>query len=129
MSIVLAVRASLAPLRRFRDRLAARHARDLTLVPPDNLPAEIAPVATALNALLERLAAAFEAERSFAANAAHELRTPLAGAIAQAQRLQTETRDGEAKARAAEIEAFIDGIEDRSDAGRLAALCAGGRAS
>ena len=43
-----------------------------------------------LNSLLDRLKAAFDAERSFAANAAHELRTPLAGAIAQAQRLRSE---------------------------------------
>jgi two-component system OmpR family sensor kinase len=60
-------------------------------------------VAATLNRLLERLRAAFEAERSFAANAAHELRTPLAGAIAQAQRLRSETLDPAAKARAAEM--------------------------
>ena len=127
MSIILAVRASLAPLRRFRDRLAARHARDLTLVPPDNLPTEIAPVATALNALLERLAAAFEAERSFAANAAHELRTPLAGAIAQAQRLQTETRDADAKSRAAEIEATLKRLTRLSERLMQLARAEGGR--
>ena len=93
LAIVLAVRASLAPLRRFRERLAVRGAPDLSLLPVDELPAELVPVADTLNGLLERLGAAFEAERSFAANAAHELRTPLAGAIAQAQRLQAETSD------------------------------------
>ena len=87
-AIVLAVRSSLAPLRRFRARLAARGARDLSEVPADDLPTEIGPLAATLNSLLARLREAFEAERSFAANAAHELRTPLAGAIAQAQRLQ-----------------------------------------
>lgn len=105
--IILAVKAAFAPLRRFRRRLAARGARDLSPVATHDLPAEMVPVAKTLNSLLGRLSAAFEAERSFAANAAHELRTPLAGAIAQAQRLQTETRDGEAKARAAEIEATL----------------------
>lgn len=107
LAIVWVVRANLAPLRRLRERLAARSARDLSPVPTQGLPTEVTPVAEALNGLLLRLAAAFEAERSFAANAAHELRTPLAGAIAQAQRLQAETTDPAAKARAAEIEATL----------------------
>ena len=106
-AIVLAVRASLAPLRQFRARLSVRGARDLSPVASADLPTEIAPLADTMNSLLARLEAAFEAERSFAANAAHELRTPLAGAIAQAQRLQAETRDAETKARAAEIEATL----------------------
>lgn len=107
LAVILAVRASLAPLRRFRDRLDARNARDLSPVPSEDIPSEIAPVAATLNRLLDRLKAAFDAERSFAANAAHELRTPLAGAIAQAQRLQSETRDPAAGARAAGIEATL----------------------
>lgn len=69
-------------------------------------PVGIAPVATTLNALLDHLKAAFDAERSFAANAAHELRNP-GGCIAQAQRLQTETGDPAAKKRAADIEATL----------------------
>ena len=107
LSIVFAVKASLAPLRRFGDRLDARNARDLSPVPGDDIPSEIAPVAATLNRLLARLKGSFDAERSFAANAAHELRTPLAGAIAQAQRLQSETGDQAARARAAEIEATL----------------------
>ena len=106
-AILLALRAGLGPLRRWRERLAARNARDLAPVPVDDLPDELAPLAATLNDLLARLAAAFAAERSFAANAAHELRTPLAGAIAQAQRLQAETADPAAQARAAEIEAAL----------------------
>lgn len=107
LAIMLVVRTSLAPLHRFRDGLAARSARDLSLVPEDGLPAEVVPVADTMNGLLERLAAAFEAERGFTANAAHELRTPLAGAIAQAQRLQSETSDPAARARAADIESTL----------------------
>jgi two-component system OmpR family sensor kinase len=107
LSIVFAVKASLAPLRRFGERLDARNARDLSPVPDDDIPSEITPVAATLNRLLDRLRAAFDAERSFAANAAHELRTPLAGAIAQAQRLQSETRDHAARARAADIEVTL----------------------
>jgi two-component system, OmpR family, sensor kinase len=115
LAILLAVRRSLAPLRRFRDRLAERGAHDLTPVPSTDLPSELSPVAATLNALLARLAAAFEAERSFAANAAHELRTPLAGAIAQAQRLQAETPDAAAAERAAEIEASLKRLTRRTE--------------
>lgn len=103
--IILAVRASLAPLRHFRERLADRNARDLSPVPAEDLPTEVEPMAVTLNGLLGRLKAAFEAERSFAANAAHELRTPLAGAIAQAQRLRSEVPAAEA--RAADIESTL----------------------
>jgi two-component system OmpR family sensor kinase len=90
LAIVLAVGGSLAAIGRFSDRLTARNARDLAPVPVRGLPSELLPLAGTLNALLDRLRAAFEAERSFAANVAHELRTPLAGAIAQAQRIGTE---------------------------------------
>jgi two-component system OmpR family sensor kinase len=127
LAIVLAVRASLAPLRRFRERLAARGARDLSLVPADELPVEIAPVADTLNNLLGRLDAAFEAERSFAANAAHELRTPLAGAIAQAQRLQTETSDPAISGRAADIEATLKRLTRLSERLMQLARAEGGR--
>ena len=105
--IALTVRSGLASLRRYRDRLAARSPLDLAPVACDDLPVEAAPVGLALNGLLARLKSTFEAERNFAANAAHELRTPLAGAIAQAQRLQAETKDAEAGRRAAEIEASL----------------------
>lgn len=105
--IAVAVGASLGSLRRFRETLQARDARDLSPVPTDDLPSEIAPMAETLNALLARLRSAFDAERSFAANAAHELRTPLAGAIAQAQRLRAETDDPAASARADDIEATL----------------------
>lgn len=126
-AIVLGVRASLAPMRRFRERLAARGARDLSLVPADDLPTEIAPVAETMNDLLGRLAAAFEAERSFAANAAHELRTPLAGAIAQAQRLQSETSDPATKARAVDIEATLKRLTRLSERLMQLARAEGGR--
>jgi two-component system OmpR family sensor kinase len=115
LAIFVAVRASFAPVRRFRYALGRRNERELDPVPKDGLPSEIEPVAAALNALLGRLRSAFEAERSFAANAAHELRTPLAGAIAQAQRLQTETRDEAAARRAADIEATLKQLARRAE--------------
>lgn len=125
--IVFAVRASLTPLRRFRESLEARNARDLSPVPMGDIPGEIAPMAATLNGLLERLNAAFDAERSFAANAAHELRTPLAGAIAQAQRLQAESDDPAVAARARDIEATLKRLTRRSERLMQLARAEGGR--
>ncbi|MDK3018175.1 sensor histidine kinase [Pseudodonghicola flavimaris] len=126
-AVALAVRASLAPLRRFRSALAARGARDLSPLPTGGLPAEITPLAETLNDLLTRLKAAFEAERSFAANAAHELRTPLAGAIAQAQRIDIETADPGARKRAGEIEATLKRLTRVSERLMQMARAEGGR--
>lgn len=126
-AIILAVRFSLDPLRRFRSRLEARGARDLSEVPAEGLPTEIGPLAETLNSLLARLREAFEAERSFAANAAHELRTPLAGAIAQAQRLRSETSEPVTEARAAEIEATLKRLTRLSERLMHLARAEGGR--
>lgn len=125
--IVVAVRSSFAPLTHFREKLGARNERDLSAVPADRLPSEIAPLSATLNALLNRLRAAFDAERSFAANAAHELRTPLAGAIAQAQRLQAETADSAASQRAASIEATLKRLTRYSERLMQLARAEGGR--
>jgi two-component system OmpR family sensor kinase len=127
IAIILAVRFSLEPLHRFRTRLEARGVRDLSEVPAEGLPSEIGPLAETLNGLLARLRDAFEAERSFAANAAHELRTPLAGAIAQAQRLRSETNDPAPDARAAEIEATLKRLTRLSERLMQLARAEGGR--
>ncbi len=105
--LALVLRLGFAPLRRFRDTLAGRSGADLSPVDSTGLPAEVAPLAETFNDLLARLDTAFQAERSFAANAAHELRTPLAGAIAQAQRLRAETTDPTARNRASDIETVL----------------------
>ncbi len=127
LAIVLVVRAGLGSLRRFQEKLGARGARDLSPVPAEGMPSEIAPIAATLNDLLARLKGAFEAERSFAANAAHELRTPLAGAIAQTQRLQSETDSPATRARAAEIEATLKRLTRLSERLMQLARAEGGR--
>jgi len=127
LAIALASRAALSSLRRFRERLEARNARDLSPIPADGIPSEIAPMAATLNGFLDRLKGAFDAERSFAANAAHELRTPLAGAIAQAQRLRSETTDPAAAARATDIEATLKRLTRRTERLMQLARAEGGR--
>ena len=77
---------------------------DLSPISVARLPAEIDPLADAVNHLLERLRKALEAERSFTANSAHELRTPLAATLAQIQRLRQEAPEGPLRVRAAKIE-------------------------
>jgi two-component system OmpR family sensor kinase/two-component system sensor histidine kinase QseC len=68
---------SLAPLRNLVAAVRARDAEALTPLPIDGLPTEITPLVAALNALLARLQTSFDAQRSFVADAAHELRSPL----------------------------------------------------
>lgn len=101
------VRLSMIPLRRFRSDIEIRGAGDLTPISVYGLPSEIRPNAMAVNRLLERLRRTLEAERSFTANSAHELRTPVAAALAQTQRLIIETSDKAARDRAREIEAAL----------------------
>ncbi|MEM5471033.1 ATP-binding protein [Hoeflea sp. AS60] len=122
-----AVGFSFRPVRQFRNALASRGAHDLSPTSNLDLPSELAPIAVATNELLARLNAAFEAERSFAANAAHELRTPVAGAIAQAQRLQSETSDPVAANRAADIETTLKRLTRLSEKLIQLARAEGGR--
>ncbi|MBN1239614.1 MAG: sensor histidine kinase N-terminal domain-containing protein [Gammaproteobacteria bacterium] len=88
-----AVHGGLAPLRRLGSALAARQPRELHPVILPGAPAEIASTADALNELLGRIAALLESERRFTADAAHELRTPIAAIRAQAQVALAETDD------------------------------------
>ena len=127
LAIFFTVRLSFRSLRVFRNDLATRNAQDLTPVDGRDLPNEIAPVSVALNQLLGRLDAAVEAERSFAANAAHELRTPVAGAIAHAQRIQAETTDAKAAGHAAQIETALKRLTQMSEKLRQLARAEGGR--
>jgi len=71
------VGVSLAPLRPLTALLRTRAAESLEPLPEAGLPAEVAPLVTALNALLLRVQGSFEAQRAFVADAAHELRSPL----------------------------------------------------
>ncbi|SAL63372.1 multi-sensor signal transduction histidine kinase [Caballeronia humi] len=80
-----AVRRGVTPLRKLGLSIARRSPSDLAPVFISRVPAEVSPVIDALNSLFARIKAVWEAERRFTADAAHELRTPIAAIRAQAQ--------------------------------------------
>lgn len=88
-----AVAASLRPLRHLRRTLAARSPQALQPVAVDGAPTEMQPMLDALNGLLTRIESLLAAERRFTADAAHELRTPIAAIRAQAQVALAEASD------------------------------------
>lgn len=76
---------SLAPLERLRTEIAERSARDLRALDGSYAPAEVRPLVNTLNELLDKLREALDAQQRFTANAAHQLRTPLAGLQTQVE--------------------------------------------
>ncbi len=105
--IWLFVRFSLRSVRSYGHAVEVRGVGNLSPIHGDKLPAEIRPIADAVNRLIDRLRRALETERRFAANSAHELRTPLAAALAQVQRLRHDAPDGPLQARAMQIETSL----------------------
>jgi len=95
-----AVRRGLLPLRRLSEALAARQPQALDAVVLPDAPAEMAPLLDALNGLFERITRLLEGERRFTADAAHELRTPIAAIRAQAQVALGAADDDTARTRA-----------------------------
>lgn len=85
VAIARAVGSALRPATRFAARLQARKPGDLSPVKGSDLPRELAPMAQSVNLYLGRIRDHVDAERQFATLAAHELRTPIAAASAQAQ--------------------------------------------
>ena len=89
--VLIGVRQGLRPLLEFRDELAGRSAQDLAPLDENRAPVEIRALVASLNTLLARVRAAAEAQQRFVADAAHQLRTPLAGMQAQLELLERDT--------------------------------------
>ena len=102
------VSGSLEPVARVRKQVAARQADDLSPVSESGLPDEVLPLVQELNLLFGRVKTAFDAQQHFVADAAHELRTPLAALKLQAQSL--ERADSE-EARSIAVGRLTAGIE------------------
>lgn len=81
------VRSLLLPIDALAHEVDARGEQDLRAVREDGLPAEVRPFVTAINRLLARVVQSVRAQQRFVADAAHELRSPLAALSLQAERL------------------------------------------
>jgi signal transduction histidine kinase len=80
-----AVGRGLSPLTALQREIAHRSHRDLSALPEEHTPQEVRPLIHAMNGLLERLSGALTAQQRFIADAAHQLRTPLAGIKTQTE--------------------------------------------
>ena len=85
LAIYFSVRRGLKPLDDLASEVATRSSDNLTPLAARSVPREAQPLAAAINRVLYRLGHSLESERRFTADAAHELRTPLAAARIQAQ--------------------------------------------
>lgn len=98
---------TLSPVDRLRAGIEEKDSGNMEPLPSDDMPVELQPIAVSVNNLLERLRKALVAEREFTANSAHELRTPIAGALAQTQMLIAEIGNQPALYRATQVETSL----------------------
>lgn len=91
-----AVTRALKPLIELKDAVERRSPRDLSAIDPLTTPAEVQPLVTALNRLFGLVNDQAEGQRRFVADAAHQLRTPLAGLQAQVEAWAQAARVGQA---------------------------------
>lgn len=109
------VRRSMRPVRDVQLQIESRGGNDLTALQTTEMPRELAPIAESVNHLLGRLARTLESERNFTTNSAHELRTPIASALAQTQRQIASLPEGPEKVRAGRIEQTLQELSRTSE--------------
>lgn len=107
LAVWFVVRRVLTPVETLRAAIGEKDGGNLATIEAVRLPQELQPILRSVNLLLARLRAVIAAEREFTSNSAHELRTPLAGALAQTQLLLAELKEAPNRARAQQIEASL----------------------
>jgi signal transduction histidine kinase len=98
LTLWYAVGRGLSPLGALRREIENRSHRDLSALPEQQAPQEVRPLIHAMNQLLERLSLTLAAQQRFIADAAHQLRTPIAGLKTQTELALRQTPPGEAQA-------------------------------
>lgn len=106
LSVWLTVRSAMTPVKDLGAQITERGSANLSPLDLHNLPRELTPITDSLETLMQRLRGALLAEKAFAANSAHEMRTPIAAALAQVQRLEAENVS-DPKGRIREIESTL----------------------
>ena len=89
-----ALSRSLHPLTELQQRIRRRDSGDLSAIDPVGVPEEVSPLVAAINDLLARLDQSLGTQRHFLADAAHQLKTPLAGLRTQAELAERELDSG-----------------------------------
>ncbi|MDP2416303.1 MAG: sensor histidine kinase N-terminal domain-containing protein, partial [Hydrogenophaga sp.] len=87
----LALVRGIRPLNELEQRIRARKPDDLSPIEESFIPQEVAPLVSSINDLLTRLKTSLSTQKRFLADAAHQLKTPLAGLRMQAELAQRET--------------------------------------
>lgn len=91
----LALARGIAPLNELQQRIRRRESHDLSPIDERDAPEEVSPLVRAINDLLTRLDRSIGTQKHFLADAAHQLKTPLAGLRTQAELAQREIDAGE----------------------------------
>jgi signal transduction histidine kinase len=102
------LKRSFRPLGALANAVTERSPEDLRAVPASDAPAEVAPLLAALNRLFDRMRSALQLERRFTADAAHELRSPLAAIRANAQVMRNARSPEELSGAAGDLLASVD---------------------
>jgi two-component system sensor histidine kinase TctE len=102
----IGVHLAMRPLDQLGASVAIRAPEDLSPVPIDRLPGELLPLVQAINRLMTHLRASAESQQTFLSNAAHQLRTPLAGIQTQIE-LASREADAVQRERLAAIQAAL----------------------
>jgi len=108
LAIFFGVRQSLKPLNDLARQVEVQTPKTFVAIDVGDVPVEVEPLVRSLNHMLIRLRTAFENEHSFTANAAHELRTPLAALKAEAQVLRQLSIPDDAKRSIERIQVRVD---------------------